>query len=109
MAMNRCQYPDDWEEIALRLKRESKWKCEHCGHDHDPVNGYCLTVHHLDMDTTNNDDDNLVALCQRCHLSIQSKWKPGQQWLFDPPAWAVSRGHVVTPGQLSGVTMEKQQ
>lgn len=27
-----------------------------------------LTVAHLDHDTTNNTDDNLAALCQRCHL-----------------------------------------
>ena len=28
-----------------------------------------LTVHHLDEDPTNNQHGNLVALCQRCHLS----------------------------------------
>lgn len=27
-----------------------------------------LTIAHLDHDTTHNDDDNLKALCQRCHL-----------------------------------------
>ena len=27
-----------------------------------------LTVAHLDHDTTHNADDNLAALCQRCHL-----------------------------------------
>ena len=26
-----------------------------------------LTIAHLDQDPTNNDDDNLAALCQRCH------------------------------------------
>ena len=28
-----------------------------------------LTVAHLDRDTTNNNRDNLAALCQRCHLN----------------------------------------
>lgn len=28
-----------------------------------------LTIAHLDHNTTNNQDSNLVALCQRCHLS----------------------------------------
>lgn len=28
-----------------------------------------LTVAHLDHDTTNNDDSNLAALCQKCHLA----------------------------------------
>ena len=27
-----------------------------------------LTVAHIDHDSTNNTDDNLAALCQRCHL-----------------------------------------
>ena len=27
-----------------------------------------LTVAHIDHDSTNNADDNLAALCQRCHL-----------------------------------------
>ncbi len=26
-----------------------------------------LTIAHLDQDPTNNEDDNLAALCQRCH------------------------------------------
>lgn len=28
-----------------------------------------LTVAHLDRDTTNNERNNLAALCQRCHLN----------------------------------------
>lgn len=28
-----------------------------------------LTVAHIDRDKTNNDDANLAALCQRCHLN----------------------------------------
>jgi len=32
-----------------------------------------LTIAHLDHDTTNNADENLAALCQRCHLSYDAK------------------------------------
>lgn len=39
------------------------------GHDIKVV----LTVAHLDHDTTNNDDSNLKALCQRCHLRHDAK------------------------------------
>jgi len=28
-----------------------------------------LTIAHLDHDTTNNSDENLAALCQKCHLN----------------------------------------
>ena len=33
-----------------------------------------LTVHHLDMDPSNCNDYNLVALCQACPLRTQSRF-----------------------------------
>lgn len=30
-----------------------------------------LTVHHIDYNPQNEEDDNLIALCQRCHLKVQ--------------------------------------
>lgn len=33
-----------------------------------------LTVAHLDHDTTNNADENLMAMCQRCHLAYDAKF-----------------------------------
>jgi hypothetical protein len=91
-------YPPDWPEIAERIKRAARWRCENCDHKHDPHAGYTLTVHHLDGDKSNCHWRNLVALCQRCHLHIQGIWRPGQLWLIDPPYWAVWRGHV--PGMV---------
>lgn len=32
-----------------------------------------LTIAHLDNNTTNNVDENLRALCQKCHLSLDGK------------------------------------
>lgn len=32
-----------------------------------------LTIAHLDHDKTNNDYENLAALCQKCHLGIDMK------------------------------------
>ena len=87
-------YPPDWSEIADRIKRAAHWRCEDCGHPHEPATGYTLTVHHLDGDKANCSWRNLVALCQRCHLRIQATWRPGQLWLFDPPRWAIARGHM---------------
>ena len=85
-------YPPNWPEIAKQIKAEAGWCCEHCGHPHCVKTGHVLTVHHLDMDKAHCDRSNLVALCQRCHLSIQARYTPGQLWLFQAPAWAVSRG-----------------
>ncbi len=71
-------YPQNWPDIARKIKDQADWRCEHCHHPHDPDTGYCLTVHHLDMDKLNCDYGNLVALCQRCHLRIQAQYQPKQ-------------------------------
>jgi 5-methylcytosine-specific restriction endonuclease McrA len=84
-------YPDNWPEIATKIKDAAGWECEHCGHDHSPETGHTLTVHHLDGDKANCTYENLVALCQRCHLHIQHVYFPGQQ-SFVQYEWAVKRG-----------------
>ena len=81
--MTKDGYPDNWEEIARKVKNEAGWKCERCGHDHEPKAGYTLTVHHLDGDKTNCKRENLSALCQRCHLRLQGRIDFGQLFLLD--------------------------
>lgn len=66
-------YPADWLVIAKRVKDAAGWCCIRCAHPHDPVVGYTLTVHHLDLNKSNCEWWNLAALCQRCHLHIQAK------------------------------------
>ena len=66
-------YPVLWWTIAYRVKVEAGWRCKECNHEHDPEHGYTLTVRHLDGDTSNNERDNLKALCQRCHLKRQGR------------------------------------
>jgi len=85
-------YPANWPAIADRIKLRADWRCEHCEWPDDPKTGHTLTVHHLDGNKANCGDDNLVALCQRCHLHIQARYIPGQLWLFGRPAWASERG-----------------
>jgi len=34
-----------------------------------------LTIAHLDQDITNNDDENLAALCQRCHFRHDAPYR----------------------------------
>ncbi len=82
-------YPDEWQEIAERIKTENGWKCERCGHPHDPENGYTLTVHHLVPDKSLCEDWNLACLCQRCHLSIQARVKMFQETFdfFEVSSW----------------------
>ena len=87
MRKSKGPYPDNWEDIANRVKEEAGWRCVRCGHPHDPANGYTLTVHHLDLDPSNNRWWNLAALCQRCHLSIQARVVMERTWMFEHSEW----------------------
>jgi 5-methylcytosine-specific restriction endonuclease McrA len=87
------EYPVNWPEIATAVKAAANWHCEHCGHPDDVATGHVLTVHHLDGDPANCNWRNLVALCQRCHLSIQAHFYPGQIVApFARPEWRRRRG-----------------
>lgn len=85
--IDRGVYPADWKEIAARVKNEAGWRCVRCGHEHDPKAGYTLTVHHLDANKANCDWWNLAALCQRCHLQIQSRVILARPWILPHSAW----------------------
>jgi hypothetical protein len=80
-------YPATWQEIATDVKAAADWKCIRCGHKHDPENGYCLTVHHMNMDPSNNRWWNLLALCQRCHLHVQAKVIIERPFIFEHSDW----------------------
>lgn len=44
------------------------------GEDFPKIIKIVLTVAHIDHDTANNADDNLAALCQKCHLTHDAKF-----------------------------------
>lgn len=80
-------YPDNWKQIARAVKEAADWKCVRCGKRHDPEGGYCLTVHHLDINPANCAWWNIPALCQRCHLTIQSKVVMEREYMFPHTEW----------------------
>ncbi len=81
------EYPLNWNEIAKRVKDEAGWKCIRCEHPHDVLSWHVLTVHHWDGDKSNCAWFNLLALCQRCHLSIQARVHPNQPYMFEHSDW----------------------
>lgn len=85
----RNDYSGDWETIAREVKEDAGWKCVRCGESHSREGWRILTVHHLDGDKANNRWWNLLALCQRCHLSIQSRVIPERPWLLDHSPWFI--------------------
>ena len=73
---NRPRYPADWPKISARIRfGRADGQCEFCRLAYDgrphPVTGskVVLTVAHLDHMPENCADDNLAAMCQRCHLT----------------------------------------
>jgi len=81
------RYPDNWKEIATKVKQEAGWKCIRCDHPHDPRAGDCLTVHHADLNPANCNWRNLLVLCQRCHLSVQARVNLDQPYFLEHSIW----------------------
>lgn len=100
MPIDYKKYSPDWKKIRAEILDRECDCCKFCGIENYAI-GYragqgefiglsrmeseawsedgkkqiriVLTVAHLDHDITNNDHDNLAALCQRCHLRYDSK------------------------------------
>lgn len=79
----KARYPADWKAISLRIRTRANWVCEgspaypDCRAENaapHPVTGskVVLTVAHLDHQPENCADDNLRAMCQRCHLTYDA-------------------------------------
>jgi 5-methylcytosine-specific restriction endonuclease McrA len=77
--MDRSLYPPNWNEISTRIRfQRAGGVCEECGAVHGslhPETGsrVVLTTAHLDHNPANCADNNLMALCQRCHLRYDAK------------------------------------
>ena len=78
MPFHKERYPPNWKEISLKIRERAGGRCEFCGAENykpNPVTGskVVLTVAHLDHNPQNCADENLKALCQRCHLNYDAK------------------------------------
>lgn len=69
----RPRHPNVTEAIAERYTVEARWRI--------------LTVHHLNMVKADCRWWNLAALCQRCHLTIQTRVKLDQTYPFEHSDW----------------------
>ena len=93
MPIDYSKYPKDWKLISKRIRDRSGGQCEcfgECGlHKDHPDPRRCverngdkakwakgkvvLTVAHLNHLISDCRDENLKAMCQRCHLRYDSK------------------------------------
>lgn len=86
-AVIRGEYPGDWKAVAFQVKEAAQWHCIRCNAPNDYISGHVLTVHHFDGDKSNCQWWNLLALCQRCHLSVQARVNPEQPFVFEHSDW----------------------
>ncbi len=74
---NKKRYPANWKDIRAKILSRAENKCEWCGINNYSIkeNGskVVLTIAHLDHTPENCGDDNLRALCQKCHNSYDAK------------------------------------
>ena len=76
---NKALYPANWyTEIRPHILERAGHRCEMCGVENyaiHPITGskVVLTVaHYPDENPANCADDNLLALCQRCHNRLDN-------------------------------------
>jgi len=79
------KYPPNWTEIATAIKDAAGWRCEGCGKQcrfpGEPFDTHRRTltvahINHVEMDCA---DENLVALCPKCHFAYDENRKRMQR------------------------------
>lgn len=87
---NKQRYPRNWWSIRAAILDRSNGFCEgsplypDCRAQHGarhPITGskVILTVAHMDQTPENCTPENLRALCQRCHLTFDARWRRTQR------------------------------
>ena len=81
MPWKKERYPDNWDDIAKNIKQKSGWRCAICKESFaetqltfpqlNTKKRNWLSVHHIDENPNNNEEQNLIALCTRCHLKVE--------------------------------------
>ena len=85
MPVDWSKYPQNWKEIALKVKEAAGWKCQPCGKQcyfpGEPVEDtrYVLTVAHVNHVESDCRLENLVAACSVCHLKYDAERKRWQR------------------------------
>ena len=128
---DRARYPADWPEISKRVREQrAGGRCEcfgQCGADHarhggqsrctaehglpHPVTGsnVVLTVAHLDRTPENNEEGNLLAMCQDCHLAYDLEDHVAQGlWTRSLRRLEERRNHELFPAPLGPEEARKE-
>lgn len=83
----RFKPPGDDEEWQYLHSGEFPWTGEERDCLDIEAKWRVLTVHHLDGDKANDAWSNTLALCQRCHLQVQTTVDPRIPWFLEHSDW----------------------
>lgn len=70
--VGKPEYPGLSKRQKLYVKNRDDFTCKACGVDLHNHRKSCI-VHHIDGDKTNQNLDNLITVCKKCHAKIHSK------------------------------------
>lgn len=59
-------YAPGWPRISKAIRTRDGYRCQTCGSPNR------LHVHHIDTDKLNNDQGNLITLCNSCHSQVHA-------------------------------------
>lgn len=65
-------YSENWPDISRMVIERANHICQVCRRSPE-THGIVLTTHHIDYNPGNNGLNNLVCLCQGCHLRWHGK------------------------------------
>jgi len=68
-------YPQDWDIISMNIRKRDTFKCQSLSCKGKQKRK--LEVHHIDVNTRNNNHMNLITLCRECHHLIHREIKHG--------------------------------
>lgn len=70
----RFPYPLEFNDnLKEQIRKRDNFICQKCGiteEEHLIVYGKVLSVHHIDYDKENCDEENLITLCNECNIRI---------------------------------------
>ncbi len=76
---NEIYFDGKCDEIFER----DNWQCQECGVSPEQsiiLFNRRLAIHHIDENKENNDPDNLITLCIRCHCRLHGQLRLKKKW-----------------------------
>lgn len=83
------------DALHWRARKHKATSCASCG------TAEALHVHHIDRNPANNDPENLMTLCDSCHLKLHWREDRARRLACNPWVAAARRGATTPPQSTS--------